>query len=206
MGKENRDHHQEISQVNWRRAIVATIQSGSKIPYSHQVYHQETSSVSCTAKSQKSDKRDSMDIVANNYFTRPFVGSELLKAVEMRLKRREVSKAAIIEEVSVAESLQEEASTHIGIGTCYGVLDAFTMLAAMYGNYTKYEALGFVGSIYSSDSILKSQVRQGMLGSDLKQISQDGGMLKERRQDQFIEGIADGSVSWPLFFNSTLQD
>lgn len=195
--------------------------------------HQDTADtpfIFLTAKSQKSDLRAGMNLGADDYLTKPFVASELFEAVEMRLKRREVSKAAIKEEVSVAKSLQNEAFTDEMISTLNGVLDASTLLAAEYDNYTKDEVLGFVRDIKSSSSYLKRKVRQVLVlkaldkmpldaklektlldgkvqASDLKQILQDGATLKERRQDLFIDGIADESViSSSLFFNTVVDE
>ncbi len=47
-----------------------------------------------TAKSEKSDFRYGMNLGADDYITKPFESNELLKVVEMRLKRSEKIKAA----------------------------------------------------------------------------------------------------------------
>ena len=42
-----------------------------------------------TAKSEKSDFRKGMELGADDYLTKPFEGTELLNAVEIRLKKTE---------------------------------------------------------------------------------------------------------------------
>lgn len=46
-----------------------------------------------TSKTEKDDMRKGMDLGADDYLTKPFTGSELLNAIESRLKRTEVLKS-----------------------------------------------------------------------------------------------------------------
>ncbi|MEO8765969.1 MAG: response regulator [Ginsengibacter sp.] len=55
--------------------------------------HKETASIPfiyLTAKSEKADVRKGMEIGADDYITKPFDGIELLRAIEIRLKKNEV--------------------------------------------------------------------------------------------------------------------
>ncbi len=52
-----------------------------------------------TAKAEKSDIREGMGLGANDYITKPFDGSELLRVVEMQLKKHELLKTTFANEV-----------------------------------------------------------------------------------------------------------
>lgn len=49
-----------------------------------------------TARSDKSDFRTGMNLGADDYLTKPFDGADLLKAVEMRLKKGELLKSGVV--------------------------------------------------------------------------------------------------------------
>jgi CRP/FNR family transcriptional regulator, cyclic AMP receptor protein len=61
--------------------------------------HKETANIPfifLTAKSEKQDFRKGMDLGADDYITKPFDGTELLNAIEIRLKKTDQLKASII--------------------------------------------------------------------------------------------------------------
>ncbi len=61
--------------------------------------HKETSTIPfifLTAKSEKQDFRKGMELGADDYITKPFEGTELLNAIETRLKKTEQFKASVI--------------------------------------------------------------------------------------------------------------
>jgi len=61
--------------------------------------HKETSTIPfifLTAKSEKHDFRKGMELGADDYITKPFEGTELLNAIETRLKKTEQFKASVI--------------------------------------------------------------------------------------------------------------
>jgi len=61
--------------------------------------HKETANVPfifLTAKSEKQDFRKGMELGADDYITKPFEGTELLNAIETRLKKAETFKETII--------------------------------------------------------------------------------------------------------------
>ena len=61
--------------------------------------HKETSTIPFifrTAKSEKHDFRKGMELGADDYITKPFEGTELLNAIETRLKKTEQFKASVI--------------------------------------------------------------------------------------------------------------
>jgi len=64
--------------------------------------HKETSNIPfifLTAKSEKQDFRKGMDSGADDYITKPFDGTELLNAIEIRLKKADQFKESIIADV-----------------------------------------------------------------------------------------------------------
>jgi CRP/FNR family transcriptional regulator, cyclic AMP receptor protein len=54
---------------------------------------EDTPFIFLSAKTERTDIRKAMDIGADDYITKPFVATELLNAVETRLKRAEILKA-----------------------------------------------------------------------------------------------------------------
>lgn len=52
-----------------------------------------------SAKAEKSDVREGMGLGANDYITKPFDGSELLRVVELQLKRQELLKSTFANDV-----------------------------------------------------------------------------------------------------------
>src|SRR5262249_40077455 len=61
--------------------------------------HKETSNIPfifLTAKSEKQDFRKGMELGADDYITKPFDGTELLNAIETRLRKMEAFKENII--------------------------------------------------------------------------------------------------------------
>lgn len=74
---------------------------------------QATPVIFLTAKTDRTDRRKGMEMGADDYITKPFESTELLSAVETRLKRRESIDSQPREEKSGTESLFKDASERI---------------------------------------------------------------------------------------------
>ncbi len=63
-----------------------------------------------TAKVERSDQRLGMELGADDYLTKPFVPQELLKAVEIRLKRQATYQSEAKQQRQKAQDLEKEAT------------------------------------------------------------------------------------------------
>ena len=61
-----------------------------------------------TAKAERNDFRQSMNLGADDYITKPFQPREILEAVNARLKRHSISNQAYLEESQKLEILEQE--------------------------------------------------------------------------------------------------
>lgn len=80
--------------------------------------HKETSTIPfifLTAKSEKEDFRKGMQLGADDYITKPFDGTELLNAIEARLKKVEAIKQNIVADVESLNAFIEAASKTSGL-------------------------------------------------------------------------------------------
>jgi len=80
--------------------------------------HKETSTVPfifLTAKSEKDDFRKGMELGADDYITKPFDGTELLNAIEARLKKVEALKQNIIADAESINAFINSASKTSGL-------------------------------------------------------------------------------------------
>jgi CRP/FNR family cyclic AMP-dependent transcriptional regulator len=80
--------------------------------------HKETRNIPfifLTAKSDKADLRKGMGLGADDYITKPFDATDLLNAVEVRLKKSAISKVDIKTGVAEINSFMNEAAEKIGV-------------------------------------------------------------------------------------------
>lgn len=80
--------------------------------------HKETSAIPfifLTAKSEKGDFRKGMELGADDYITKPFDGTELLNAIEARLKKVEALKQNIIADAESLNAFIETAKKTTGL-------------------------------------------------------------------------------------------
>ena len=77
--------------------------------------HKETAGIPfiyLTAKSEKADVRRGMEMGADDYITKPFEGIELLNAIEIRLKKRELLKEQYTGPEALNDFLEDVQKTH----------------------------------------------------------------------------------------------
>ncbi len=72
-----------------------------------------------TAKAEKSDVREGMGLGANDYITKPFDGSELLRVVELQLKRQELLKTTFANDVKNFDDFVDRTKQFTDFGKLY---------------------------------------------------------------------------------------
>ena len=80
--------------------------------------HKETSNIPfifLTAKSEKQDFRKGMELGADDYITKPFDGTELLNAIEIRLKKTEAFRENIIADAKAVNDFINKAKESPGL-------------------------------------------------------------------------------------------
>jgi signal transduction histidine kinase len=116
-----------------------------------------------TARVEKKDFRQAMQIGADDYLTKPFDLRELLESIRRRLQRSEKLKK-IIEEKSEAARSEIEITSHHELNTpVFGILGSTRVLKDYYEDLSESERLELIEAIYRSALRLESTLHQEAL-------------------------------------------
>lgn len=113
--------------------------------------HEETAAIPfifLTAKSEREDFRKGMGMGADDYITKPFDGTELLSAVETRLKKAEALQRAFTQDTQGVEAFLENAKMEAGITLSFekGELNTYRKKQVLYAEGQRPVAVYFVVS------------------------------------------------------------
>jgi DNA-binding response OmpR family regulator/two-component sensor histidine kinase len=150
---------------------------------------QNTPFIFLTAKVDKSDVRQGMDLGADDYLTKPFTYKELLKAIETRLKRQqkvigEYAKVKHELDTTVFATYYHEFNTPL-----HGVLGGLNLLINARNSFSDSQVQELLSSILKSGLRLNHSLANLMLFEEIKRAEVYTELLS-----MFSNGVA--KVNW----------
>jgi two-component system, sensor histidine kinase and response regulator len=129
---------------------------------------QNTPFIFLTARVDKSDVRQGMDLGADDYLTKPFTYKELLKAIETRLKRQqkvigEYAKVKHELDTTVFATYYHEFNTPL-----HGILGGLNLLLNARDSFSETQIQELLGSILKSGLRLNHSLANLMLYEEIK--------------------------------------
>jgi two-component system, sensor histidine kinase and response regulator len=129
---------------------------------------QNTPFIFLTARVDKSDVRQGMDLGADDYLTKPFTYKELLKAIETRLKRQqkvigEYAKVKHELDTTVFATYYHEFNTPL-----HGILGGLNLLLNARDSFSETQIQELLGSILKSGLRLNHSLANLMLSEEIK--------------------------------------
>jgi two-component system, sensor histidine kinase and response regulator len=129
---------------------------------------QNTPFIFLTARVDKSDVRQGMDLGADDYLTKPFTYKELLKAIETRLKRQqkvigEYAKVKHELDTTVFATYYHEFNTPL-----HGILGGLNLLLNARDSFSETQVQELLGSILKSGLRLNHSLANLMLFEEIK--------------------------------------
>ncbi len=129
---------------------------------------QNTPFIFLTARVDKSDIRQGMELGADDYLTKPFTSKELLRAIETRLKRQqkvvgEYAKVKHELDTTVFASYYHEFNTPL-----HGILGGLNLLINARDTFTEKQVHDLLASIHKSGLRLNHSLANLMLFEEIK--------------------------------------
>lgn len=158
---------------------------------------QNTPFIFLTAKVDKNDIRQGMDLGADDYLTKPFAHRDLLKAIEARLKRQqkiigEYSKVKHELDTTVFATYYHEFNTPL-----HGILGGLNLLLNARSSFAENQVQELLASILKSGLRLNHSLANLMLFEEIKRAEVYPELLS-----MFCNGLA--KVNWVQKMNTEL--
>jgi CheY-like chemotaxis protein/anti-sigma regulatory factor (Ser/Thr protein kinase) len=121
-----------------------------------------------TARADRLDHRQAMDMGADDYITKPFTPEELLSAVESRLKKSDISVQQHQEELNqfcaqLSRTLPHELNTPLN-----GIISSIDFLLARYSYFKEEEVLELLKVVQASSQRLHRLIENFLLYAELE--------------------------------------
>ncbi len=139
-----------------------------------------------TAKVDLADIRRGMETGADDYITKPFTVKSLLKAIQIRLEKYDISKKKIHDlTLNLEMSLPHELRTPL-----FGILGFSILLADNVDAYSKKEVKEFAENIFTSGKRLHRLIENFLYLARLELISMNSAELKNLENEQISKAGA----------------
>jgi two-component system, sensor histidine kinase and response regulator len=139
-----------------------------------------------TAKVDLADIRRGMETGADDYITKPFTVKSLLKAIQIRLEKYDISKKKIHDlTLNLEMSLPHELRTPL-----FGILGFSKLLADNVDSYSKEEVKEFAENIFTSGKRLHRLIENFLYLARLELISMNSAELKNLENEQISKAGA----------------
>jgi two-component system, sensor histidine kinase and response regulator len=121
-----------------------------------------------TARADRLDQRQAMDMGADDYITKPFTPEELLRAVESRLKKSDISIQQHQEEfdqfcAQLSRTLPHELNTPLN-----GIISSIDFLLSRYSYFKEEEVLELLKVVQASSQRLHRLIQNFLLYAELE--------------------------------------
>jgi two-component system, sensor histidine kinase and response regulator len=140
-----------------------------------------------TAKGERKNVRLGMELGANDYLTKPFTDSELLKAISTQLEKRDCTKRQIQKNlddlrIQISSSLPHELNTPL-----HGILGMTSLLMEHFHDLDSEEVIELLQTVYSSAERLHHLVENFLLYAQLEIIDKTPNFNKPLRPVLILE-------------------
>lgn len=129
---------------------------------------QNTPFIFLTARVDKTDVRQGMDLGADDYITKPFTSKELIKAIETRLKRQEKLIAQYEKVKHELDTTVFAAYYHEFNTPLHGILGGLNLLLHARDTFSEKQTQDLLGSILKSGLRLNHSLANLMLFEEIK--------------------------------------
>jgi len=156
------------------------------------IYLSNTPFIFLTAKSNIGDKRDGMNKGADDYITKPFKVSDIVDAVNARLKRIYISKKDVETGIHIFEEKINKITSQEINSPLNAILGFSEIISNYYDDLSKPEIVEYSQLIYNAGKKLNNTFKKRILFTDLLHIQQKNYKLDVQNfkfNHIFVEGI-----------------
>lgn len=136
-----------------------------------------------TARADRESHRKGMELGAEDYLTKPFTRSEVLAAVEARLRRAESIARRLRDQLAKMRQILSRSLPHEILTPLNGILGLSAMLVEEYESMRRGEVLELAQGISDSGENLHRLVRRFLLFSEMQLALADGGQTARMRAE-----------------------
>jgi two-component system sensor histidine kinase/response regulator len=144
-----------------------------------------------TAKSDRADQRQGMELGANDYLTKPFSPQELLRAVASQFKKQDIVKTSSQDQLTnlrnnISLAIPHEINTPLN-----GILGFSSLLMQDHSLLNSPEGLEIIECIHQSAQRLNRLVQNFLMYTQLELIATNAAQLKELKNADTMSIIKD---------------
>lgn len=156
------------------------------------IYLSNTPFIFLTAKSDLHDKRNGMNKGADDYITKPFKVSDIIDAINARLKRIYISKKDIETGIQIFEEKINKITSHEINSPLNAILGFSEIIANFYDDLSKPEVVEYSQLIHNAGKKLNNTFKKRILFTDLLYLEQKNYKLEVQNfkfNQIFVEGL-----------------
>ncbi len=132
-----------------------------------------------SAKSQKKEVREGMNLGADDYLPKPFKAVDLFNAVESRLNKYQLNQQELREKLEIMKPLKEASLEDKLIQPLQGIIDISNLINTYFDKYSKEDVEEMTATINKRASKLKRKIKNMILFQALKDLSSRPDLTKK---------------------------